>query len=121
MIPASEELAEGVEVKVHVGRFAGQVGVVDQPCPAGRVWVAVDVGEEEMLYHRDTLSIVPPRCRSVSPDGDPCEKPRGHRKQWHVAKGRRWEGGTPKRLARWLVVDDGYRSEADHQSWMRYS
>ncbi len=57
-------------------------------------------------------------CRSTSPSGVPCSKPRGHRRAEHAGAGQRWTGGvnTPAILVR---RDDGHLSEADHQTWAR--
>lgn len=60
-------------------------------------------------------------CRSVSPDGEPCVRPRGHRTMWHRAEKspRRWDHGV-KVPAVWRLPDSGHMSEADYQIRERY-
>lgn len=60
-------------------------------------------------------------CRSKSPDDEPCKKLRGHKSDIHQGiTGDKWLAGI-KTPAHRPIVDDGYRSEGDYQSWMRYT
>jgi len=58
------------------------------------------------------------QCRSKSPDGNQCPKPRGHKKR-HGESGREWTDGINKR-AWWYKPDNGHMSEADYQTWGRF-
>lgn len=62
----------------------------------------------------------PSPCRSTSPDGTACRKPRGHRRAVHVdTGGRQWDGGV-RTAATWRREDHGHLSEADLQTWARW-
>lgn len=64
-------------------------------------------------------------CRATSPDDDACVKVRGHKSHWHQGHQpgkrhatRRWEGGINTK-PRWELVDDGYMTQADEDTWGR--
>lgn len=60
-------------------------------------------------------------CRSVSPDGEPCVRPRGHKSMWHRSEksSRRWDHGVNV-PAVWRRPDSGRMTEADYQIQERY-
>lgn len=59
-------------------------------------------------------------CRSTSPDGKACTKPRGHKKR-HAAPTAQdeWTEGVNNR-GFWHQVDDGHMSEGEYQAYGRF-
>ncbi|WP_251153675.1 hypothetical protein [Cellulosimicrobium sp. Marseille-Q4280] len=66
----------------------------------------------------DATPAAPP-CRSTSPAGTACRKPRGHKRVVHVDSGeRQWDGGV-RTVATWRDERE-HLSEADLQTWARW-
>jgi len=66
-------------------------------------------------------------CRATGPEGEPCTRARGHKyndfasnpEKLHLGRKGVFKGGV-KTLAFYVSPDDGYRSEADYQTWDRF-